>query len=76
MTPETVNLRYVEVSLADLATKVHVDDAQLKAYYDEQKAKTPERFTQPEQRRVRHILFQVARPQGRCGRQGQGRGGA
>jgi peptidyl-prolyl cis-trans isomerase D len=62
MTPETVNLRYVEVSLADLAAKVHVDDAQLKAYYDEQKAKTPERFTQPEQRRVRHILFQVADP--------------
>jgi len=62
MTPETVNLRYVEVSLADLASKVHVDDAQLKAYYDEQKTKTPERFTQPEQRRVRHILFQVADP--------------
>jgi peptidyl-prolyl cis-trans isomerase D len=62
MTPETVNLRYVEVSLADLAAKVHVDDAQLKAYYDEQKAKTPERFTQPEQRRVRHILFQVSDP--------------
>src|ERR1700722_15153644 len=62
MTPETVNLRYVEVSLADLAAKVHVDDAQLKAYYDEQKAKTPERFSQPEQRRVRHILFQVADP--------------
>jgi peptidyl-prolyl cis-trans isomerase D len=62
MTPETVNLRYVEVSLAALAAKVHVDDAQLKAYYDEQKAKTPERFTQAEQRRVRHILFQVADP--------------
>jgi peptidyl-prolyl cis-trans isomerase D len=53
---------YVEVSLAQLATKVHVDDAQLKTYYDEQKAKTPERFTQAEQRRVRHILFQVADP--------------
>jgi peptidyl-prolyl cis-trans isomerase D len=62
MTPETVNVRYVEVSLADLSAKVHVDDAQLKAYYDEQKAKTPERFTQPEQRRVRHILFQVGDP--------------
>jgi peptidyl-prolyl cis-trans isomerase D len=62
MTPETVNLRYVEVSLADLSAKVHVDDAQLKVYYDEQKAKTPERFTQPEQRRIRHILFQVGDP--------------
>jgi peptidyl-prolyl cis-trans isomerase D len=58
MTPETVDLRYVEISMAQLEDKVKVDDAQLKAYYDEQKAKTPERFTQPEQRRVRHILLQ------------------
>jgi peptidyl-prolyl cis-trans isomerase D len=63
MTPETVNLRYVEISLAALASKVSVDDAQLKAYYEEQKTKTPERFTQPEQRRVSHILLTVANPQ-------------
>jgi peptidyl-prolyl cis-trans isomerase D len=62
MTPETVNLRYVELSLPELAAKVNVDDAQLKAYYDEQKAKTPERYVQPEQRRVSHILLQVADP--------------
>ena len=62
MTPETVNLRYVEISLAQLASKVSVDDAQLKTYYDEQKGKTPERFTQPEQRRVSHILLPVANP--------------
>lgn len=62
MTPETVNLRYVEISMAQLESKVTVDDAQLRAYYDEQKAKTPERFTQPEQRRVRHILLQVTDP--------------
>src|ERR1700736_6354779 len=62
MTPETVNLRYLEISMAQLESKVNVDDAQLKAYYEEQKAKTPERFTQPEQRRVRHILLQVAEP--------------
>jgi peptidyl-prolyl cis-trans isomerase D len=55
-----VNLRYVEISLAQLAAKVNVDDAQLKTYYDEQKAKTPERFTQAEQRRVSHILLPVA----------------
>jgi peptidyl-prolyl cis-trans isomerase D len=60
MTPETVDLRYVEISLAQLASKVTVDDAQLKAYYEEQKTKTPERFTQPEQRRVSHILLTVA----------------
>jgi peptidyl-prolyl cis-trans isomerase D len=62
MTPETVDLHYVEISLAQLASKVNVDDAQLKAYYDEQKAKTPELFVQPEQRRVSHILFPVANP--------------
>jgi peptidyl-prolyl cis-trans isomerase D len=60
MTPETVNVRYVQISLDELASKVKVDDAQLQAYYEEQKAKTPERYQQPEQRRVRHILLQVA----------------
>jgi peptidyl-prolyl cis-trans isomerase D len=62
MTPETVNLQYVELSLADLDSKVNVDDAQLKAYYEEQKTKTPDRYNQPEQRRIRHILFQVSDP--------------
>jgi peptidyl-prolyl cis-trans isomerase D len=62
MTPETVNLRYLEVSLSALESKVNVDDARLKAYYDEQKAKTPERYAQPERRRVRHILLQVGDP--------------
>jgi peptidyl-prolyl cis-trans isomerase D len=62
MTPETVNLRYVELSLEKLASKVSVDDAQLKAYYEEQKGKTPERFVQAEQRRVRHILLPVNDP--------------
>jgi peptidyl-prolyl cis-trans isomerase D len=41
---------------------VSVSEAQLKAYYEEQKSKTPERFTQPEQRRVRHILLTVSDP--------------
>jgi peptidyl-prolyl cis-trans isomerase D len=62
MTPETVDLHYIELSMAQLESKVTVDDAQLKAYYDDQKTKTPERFTQPEQRRVRHILLQVSDP--------------
>jgi peptidyl-prolyl cis-trans isomerase D len=62
MTPETVDLRYVEISLSQLASKVSVDDAQLKTYYDEQKVKSPERFTEPEQRRVSHILLPVTNP--------------
>jgi peptidyl-prolyl cis-trans isomerase D len=62
MTPETVSLSYVELSLAQLESKISVDDAQLKAYYEEQKTKTPERFLQAEQRRVRHILLSVNDP--------------
>ena len=62
MTPETINLRYVEISLDALAAKVSVDDAQLKAYFEEQKTKMPERYAQAEQRRVRHILLQVTDP--------------
>ena len=62
MTQETVNLRYVELSLAQLESKVSVDDAQLKAFYEEQKTKTPDRFLQAEQRRVRHILLSVNDP--------------
>jgi peptidyl-prolyl cis-trans isomerase D len=62
MTPETVTLRYVEISLGALAAKVAVDDGQLKTFYDEQKVKTPDRFTQAEQRRVSHILLPVANP--------------
>ena len=62
MTPESVDLHYAEISLAKLSDKVKVDDAQLKAYYEEQKSKSPERFVQEEQRRVRHILFTVSDP--------------
>jgi peptidyl-prolyl cis-trans isomerase D len=62
MTPETVNLRYVEISVALLEAQVKVDDAQLKAFYESEKLKTPERFSQPEQRRVQHILLQSNDP--------------
>jgi peptidyl-prolyl cis-trans isomerase D len=62
MTPETVDLRYAEISLSQLSAKVGVSEEQLKAYYEDQKTKAPERFTQPEQRRVRHILLTVGNP--------------
>jgi len=62
MTPETVDLHYVEINLASLAAKVAVTDADLKNYFDEQKAKTPENFSQPEQRRISHILIAVSDP--------------
>ena len=63
MTPETVTLRYVEINLADLAAKVTVTDEQLRSFFEEQKAKNPQGYDQPEQRRVRHILIQVSSPQ-------------
>jgi peptidyl-prolyl cis-trans isomerase D len=62
MTPELVNLRYIEISLAQLAAGVTVTEAQLRSYFEEQKAKNPDAYIQGEQRRVRHILFQVADP--------------
>ena len=62
MTPETVDVHYVEINLASLAAKVAVTDADLKNYFDEQKTKTPENFSQPEQRRISHILIAVSDP--------------
>ncbi len=62
MTPELVNLRYVEISLAELSAGIPVSDAQLQAYFEEQKTRNPDAYTQGEQRRVRHILFQVGDP--------------
>ena len=62
MTPETVDLRYIELSLAKLAAAVPVGDAQLRAYYEDQKAKNPQDFVQPEERRVSHILIAVSNP--------------
>jgi peptidyl-prolyl cis-trans isomerase D len=62
LSPETVDLHYVEISLAQLESHLTVTDAQLQAYFEDQKSKNPEAFTQPEQRRVSHILIQAATP--------------
>lgn len=62
MTPELVNLRYIEISLAQLAAGVTVSEPQLRSYFEEQKTKNPDAYSQGEQRRVRHILFQVTDP--------------
>jgi len=62
MTPETLDIRYIELSLADMSAKVSVDEAQLRTYFAEQKAKNPEKYIQPEQRRVSHILLSVTDP--------------
>jgi peptidyl-prolyl cis-trans isomerase D len=53
MTPDSVHLSYVELSLPDVAAEVAVDEAGLKAYYDTIK----ERFSEPEKRHARHIFL-------------------
>ncbi|MBS0613301.1 MAG: peptidylprolyl isomerase [Proteobacteria bacterium] len=45
-----------------MSAKVSVDEAQLRTYFAEQKAKNPEKYIQPEQRRVSHILLSVTDP--------------
>jgi peptidyl-prolyl cis-trans isomerase D len=62
LSPELVNLSYIEISLAELSARVTVSEAQLKGYYEDQKTRNPDAYTQAEQRRVRHILLQVSDP--------------
>ncbi len=53
LTNETVDLQYVELKLADSAAEVTVDDAALRAHYEQIK----DRFTSTERRRGHHILI-------------------
>lgn len=62
LTPETLDLRYLELNLADMIARVNVEESQLQTYFAEQKAKNPEKYVQGEQRRVSHILFTVNDP--------------
>jgi len=55
MTPETVDLEYLELKLADVERDIAVNDEVLQAYYEQVK----ERLTTPERRRARHILIAV-----------------
>jgi peptidyl-prolyl cis-trans isomerase D len=55
MTPETVDLEYLELKLADVERDVAVNDEVLHAYYEQVK----ETLTTPERRRARHILIAV-----------------
>jgi peptidyl-prolyl cis-trans isomerase D len=55
-TTETVDLEYVELAVADIAAKVEESDDALRKLYDDEK----DRFQVAEERRVRHILVNVA----------------
>ncbi len=52
-TPETVDLQYVELKLADVAAEVSVTDEALRAYYEQVKDK----FSTAERRHAHHILI-------------------
>ncbi len=57
LTPETVDLQYVELKLADSAKEVVFDDQALRAHYEQIK----DRFTATERRHGRHILITVGK---------------
>ena len=53
--PERLRLRYLEISLDDIAAGVKADDDELRALFESE----PERFVTPEKREVSHILVSV-----------------
>ena len=50
--PERLRLRYLEISLDDIAAGIKADDEELRALFEAE----PERFVTPEKREVSHIL--------------------
>jgi peptidyl-prolyl cis-trans isomerase D len=57
MTPETVDLAYIEVSLDELAAAINVSDEELRAFFEMEVAREPERYVGIERRRAAHILL-------------------
>ncbi len=55
-TPEAVELEYLEVRLSDIAAEIDVSDEALRAFYERER----DRFETVEERRARHMLFEVA----------------
>lgn len=55
MTPETVDVEYLDLRLADVEKEVAVTDEALRAYYETVK----ERFETQERRRGRHVLINI-----------------
>ncbi len=54
LTPDTVSVDYVELTLDSVTAGVTVTDEALRGYYDQLK----DRYVEPEKRRARHILIQ------------------
>ncbi len=55
-TPEQVAVDYVELNLAEMADQFRVSDEEVKAFYEQHRDNY---VTEPEQRKVRHILITV-----------------
>jgi peptidyl-prolyl cis-trans isomerase D len=56
MTPESVDLAYIEVRLQELAQTIEVSEEDLRAYYESEVSREPERFLGLERRKAAHIL--------------------
>ena len=54
--PERVRLRYLEISMDEIAAGIKADDEELRATFEAE----PDRFVTPEKREVSHILAAVA----------------
>ncbi len=59
MSPESVDIDYVELKLDDIIPTVTVTEENLRDYYETEVGRDPQMFSSPEQRRARHILIAV-----------------
>ncbi|UCC13318.1 MAG: SurA N-terminal domain-containing protein [Gammaproteobacteria bacterium] len=59
MNPESVDVSYLEVNLAEIASAISVTEQGLRDFYDAEVVRDPEMFSTPEQRRTRHILVAI-----------------
>ncbi|NNF96295.1 MAG: hypothetical protein HKM94_05140, partial [Halobacteria archaeon] len=55
-TPQEVGIDYVELNLAEMARQIDLSEAEIKDYYEQNRQNY---ISQPEQRKVRHILIPV-----------------
>jgi len=58
-TPERVDLAYIEIELEDLAEEVDLSEDELRAFYESEVSREPERYLGLERRKASHILLQA-----------------
>ena len=57
MTPELVQLEYLELNRSDFMSKVDINDLEIKQLYEQE----VERYKQREERRAAHILIEIGK---------------